>query len=147
MYALSLPLAQLLRCARGCRSRDAALSASCAGNVQQSAVRGIKGGGTAMFALLALGGDLGCSSDPPCRNDGERIRRRSQKGILAPYFSRRLNQSDNFYKRRKVENSISKASCHEIMLSTCPCCRCLRQSTGKVGGMSGNKRTGCNLIW
>ena len=25
---------------------------------------GIKGGGTAMFALLALGGDLGCSSGP-----------------------------------------------------------------------------------
>ena len=29
-----------------------------------SASAGIKGGGTAMFALLALGGDLGCSSGP-----------------------------------------------------------------------------------
>lgn len=52
---------------------------------------GIKGGGTAMFALLALGGDLGCSSGPTFAGMmasafGDDLK----KGILCAIFSRRF---------------------------------------------------------
>ena len=69
---------------------------------------GIKGGGTAMFALLALGGDLFRTHF--CRNDGERIRRRSQKRhTLRHIFSDAFNRADNFYKTQKGEKLISKS--------------------------------------
>ena len=67
---------------------------------------GIKGGGTAMFALLALGGDLGCSSGPTFAGMmasafGDDLK----KGILcAIFFPALLTVLTIFTKRRKAKN-------------------------------------------
>ena len=67
---------------------------------------GIKGGGTAMFALLALGGDLGCSSGPTFAGMmasafGDDLK----KGILcAIFFPALLTVLTIFTKRRKTKN-------------------------------------------
>lgn len=67
---------------------------------------GIKGGGTAMFALLALGGDLGCSSGPTFAGMmasafGDDLKR----GILcAIFFPALLTVLTIFTKRRKAKN-------------------------------------------
>lgn len=66
---------------------------------------GIKGGGTAMFALLALGGDLGCSSGPTFAGMmasafGDDLK----KGILcAIFFPALLTVLTIFTKRRKTK--------------------------------------------
>lgn len=66
---------------------------------------GIKGGGTAMFALLALGGDLGCSSGPTFAGIiasafGDDLK----KGILcAIFFPALLTVLTIFTKRRKAK--------------------------------------------
>lgn len=66
---------------------------------------GIKGGGTAMFALLALGGDLGCSSGPTFAGMmasafGDDLK----KGILcAIFFPALLTVLTIFTKRRKAK--------------------------------------------
>ena len=66
---------------------------------------GIKGGGTAMFALLALGGDLGCSSGPTFAGMmasafGDNLK----KGILcAIFFPALLTVLTIFTKRRKAK--------------------------------------------
>ena len=109
---LSAHCAQLLRCARACRSRDVRLLGRhhVAGNVQQG-VRGDKG---------RRNGDVRSSGARRrsrllfrthfCRNDGERIRRRSQKRhTLRHIFPGAFNRADNFYKTQKSENLISKS--------------------------------------
>ena len=109
---LSAHCAQLLRRARTCRSRDVRLLGRhhVAGNVQQG-VRGDKG---------RRNGDVRSSGARRrsrlffrphfCRNDGERIRRRSQKRhTLRHIFPGAFNRADNFYKTQKGEKLISKS--------------------------------------
>lgn len=67
---------------------------------------GIKGGGTAMFALLALGGDLGCSSGPTFAGMmASAFDDDLKKGILcAIFFPALLTVLTIFTKRRKAKN-------------------------------------------
>ena len=109
---LSAHCAQLLRCARACRSRDVRLLGRhhVAGNVQQG-VRGdkrrrngdVRSSGARRRSRLFFRTHF-------CRNDGERIRRRSQKKAYSAHiFPGTFSVLTNFYKTQKGEKLISKS--------------------------------------